>query len=226
MFKMEINLRHTPSFGVARVTLNQGESINAEAGSMMAMASSLQLTSKAQGGLVSSFKRAALGGESFFTSTFSAVHNDGWVDFAPRLPGDVINLQIDSTKALVLTQGAWIASEMSVTLDTKWGGFKRFLGGEGAFLLHASGVGSIVLGCYGALEIWTLAPGETMIVDSGHLVANDDTCTMELKKASGGVLNSIKSGEGLVFQFTGPGRVFTQTRNPIELALLFPAQRN
>jgi uncharacterized protein (AIM24 family) len=30
-------------------------------------------------------------------------------------------------------------------------------------------------------------------------------------------VQSWKSGEGFVFDFTGPGRVWTQTRNPTEL---------
>ena len=30
-------------------------------------------------------------------------------------------------------------------------------------------------------------------------------------------MQSFKSGEGYVFDFTGPGRVWTQTRNPNEL---------
>jgi uncharacterized protein (AIM24 family) len=29
-----------------------------------------------------------------------------------------------------------------------------------------------------------------------------------------GITQSLKSGEGLVFDFAGPGRVLTQTRNP------------
>jgi uncharacterized protein (AIM24 family) len=41
---------------------------------------------------------------------------------------------------------------------------------------------------------------------------------MQMRKASGGgIVQSFKSGEGLVFDFTGPGRVWTQTRNPNEL---------
>jgi uncharacterized protein (AIM24 family) len=40
---------------------------------------------------------------------------------------------------------------------------------------------------------------------------------MSLRKVTGGIVQSIKSGEGLVFDFVGPGRVTTQTRNPNEL---------
>jgi uncharacterized protein (AIM24 family) len=39
----------------------------------------------------------------------------------------------------------------------------------------------------------------------------------QLRKATAGVVQSLKSGEGFVFEFSGPGRVYTQTRNPAAL---------
>jgi uncharacterized protein (AIM24 family) len=40
---------------------------------------------------------------------------------------------------------------------------------------------------------------------------------MTLRKVTGGIVQMFKSGEGIVFDFTGPGKVMTQTRNPNEL---------
>lgn len=37
---------------------------------------------------------------------------------------------------------------------------------------------------------------------------------MTMRTASGGIARSVKSAEGLVFEFTGPGWVMTQSRNP------------
>ncbi|MFM7148105.1 MAG: AIM24 family protein, partial [Actinomycetales bacterium] len=33
-------------------------------------------------------------------------------------------------------------------------------------------------------------------------------------KTAGGFMNAMKSGEGFVVEMTGPGRVWTQSRNP------------
>ena len=44
-----------------------------------------------------------------------------------------------------------------------------------------------------------------------RLMSND-----RVMKVATGVMQTLKSGEGLVFEFTGPGRVWTQTRNPQE----------
>lgn len=215
---MEVAVRQGPSFAVGRLTLAPNESVKVESGAMMTMSGGVQLQSKAEGGFMKSLKRAALGGESFFVSTYTAPAQGGFVDIAARLPGDMSSLTIDPSKALFMSKGSWMANEANVAIETEWGGFKNLFGSEGAFIIRAAGQGTVVFGCYGALEMWHLEPGQSITVDTGHMVAYEDTVQMAMRKASGGgLVQSFKSGEGLVFDFTGPGRVWTQTRNPAEL---------
>jgi uncharacterized protein (TIGR00266 family) len=103
-----------------------------------------------------------------------------------------------------------------VEIDTKWGGFRNLFGGEGGFLIRAGGSGTVLLSCYGALEAMRLGPGESIVVDSGHMVAYDETVSTSLRRVSS-TMQSIKSGEGFVFDFTGPGEVWIQSRNPSAL---------
>ncbi len=214
---MEISTRHTPAYGVARLQLTGGEQVRAEGGAMMAMSSGVELSAKAEGGVMKSLKRAALGGESFFISTYTAPSQGGFVDVAARLPGDLTSYTIGPEQALFVSKGSWIASEGTVELNTQWGGFKNMFGSEGGFILRAEGAGQIVFACYGALEVWTLEAGQHFTVDTGHMVAYEESVQMSLRRATGGLVQSFKSGEGLVFDFEGPGRVWTQTRNPNEL---------
>jgi uncharacterized protein (TIGR00266 family) len=214
---MEIITRQGPSFGVARLNLQGNESVRVESGAMMAMSSGVNLEAKAEGGIMKSLKRAALGGESFFLTTYHAPAGGGWVDIAARLPGDLVSVEIAGGQSWVISKGSWLASPASISLDTKWGGFRNMFGSEGGFVVRASGEGPVVLGCYGALDKWTLGAGETITVDTGHMVAYQDTVQMGLRKVTGGLVQTFKSGEGLVFDFTGPGVVYTQTRNPNEL---------
>lgn len=214
---MQVTTRLTPSFGVARIALAGSEAVKVEAGAMMAMATTVTLEAKAEGGVFKSLKRAALGGESFFVTTYHAPADGGWVDVAARLPGDLLSIELNGTTGLAVQKGSWLASAQTVQLDTKWGGFKNMFGSEGGFIIHASGNGPIVIACYGGLEAWDLAPGQSITVDTGHMVAYEDTVGMQLRKVTGGFVQTFKSGEGLVFDFTGPGKVWTQTRNPNEL---------
>ena len=60
-----------------------------------------------------------------------------------------------------------------------------------------------------------LQPGEVVTIDTGHVVAYDlNTQFIMRRSAAGKSIQSVKSGEGFVFDFTGPARVLLQTRNP------------
>ncbi|MGA1345920.1 MAG: TIGR00266 family protein [Ilumatobacteraceae bacterium] len=215
---MDITTRHTPAYGVARLTLAGGETVRVESGAMMAMSSGVGLSAKAEGGIMKSLKRAALGGESFFISTYTAPAQGGFVDVAARLPGDITSQTVGAGAGLFISKGSWIANESSVEVDTQWGGFKNLFGSEGGFILRVGGQGQVVFACYGALEVWNLEAGQHFTVDTGHMVAYEESVTMQIRQAAGGgLVQTFKSGEGLVFDFTGPGRVWTQTRNPNEM---------
>ena len=162
-------------------------------------------------------KRSFLGGESLFITTFTAPASGGWVDVAHFLAGDIVVVGVTAEQPLSITKGCWLASSNAVELDTKWGGFKNLFGGEGGFLIRTTGTGSVVLACYGAIDTIELGAGESVTIDTGHVVAFDPQLTMQLRKVAGGIVQTIKSGEGLVFDFTGPGWVMTQTRNPSAL---------
>ncbi len=214
---MDVQMRQGPAYGVARLSLAPNEPVRVESGAMMTMSTGVMLQAKAEGGIMKSLKRAALGGESFFVSTYTAPAQGGFVDVAARLPGDVTMFEVTSGKALFIQKGSWLANEVNVTMDAKWGGFSNMFGGEGGFIIRAEGQGKVVFACYGALEVWNLEPGQGITVDTGHMVAYEESVKMTMRRASGsGLVQSFKSGEGLVFDFSGPGRVWTQTRNPTE----------
>ena len=184
---------------------------------MMATSAGVDVQASTQGGVMKGLKRSFLGGESLFITTFTAPSAGGWVDVAHHLAGDIITAGVTAEQPLSITKGCWLASSVGVELDTKWGGFKNMFGGEGGFLIHATGGGTVLLACYGALDTLRLGEGEAVTIDSGHVVAFGPTVTSQLRKVTGGVVQMLKSGEGLVFDFTGPGWVMTQSRNPSAL---------
>jgi uncharacterized protein (TIGR00266 family) len=105
-----------------------------------------------------------------------------------------------------------VASEMAIEVDTKWGGAKTFFASEGFILLRASGSGKLLLSSYGAIHEVELGAGETYTVDTGHLVAFSEGMGFKVRRV-GGVKSTLFSGEGLVVDLTGPGRVLVQTRS-------------
>ena len=211
---MEITVRHNPAFSVARVQLGSGEECRAESGAMMAMSGGVEIESKAEGGFMKSLKRSVLSGESFFMTTYRAPDGGGFVDCAARLPGDIT--VFDASHGIALTKGSYLCSARSVEIDTSWGGFKNMWGGEGGFLVRVTGQGQVAAACYGALDTIDLQDGETFVLDSGHLVGYTGTMNFVTRKVAKGLMQTFKSGEGLVMEFTGPGRIYAQTRNPDE----------
>jgi uncharacterized protein (TIGR00266 family) len=212
---VDVDIRHSPAFALAVISLHPGEQIKAEAGAMTSMSGGVEIETKVQGGILKGLKRSVLGGESFFINTYSAP-SGGELSLSATLPGDVIHLPMDGSGALLVQSGSWLGSEASVDVDTKWGGGKTFFSGEGLFLLRCSGAGDMLVASYGAIERRDLGAGEVFKIDTGHIVAFQEGIGYGVSKV-GGWKSTLLSGEGLVATFTGPGSVWMQSRSPADL---------
>jgi uncharacterized protein (TIGR00266 family) len=207
---MDVQVEYRPSFSLVIAKLGPGEQIVAESGAMVAMRS-VTMETQARGGVLKSLARAALGGESFFVNTFTAGSSGGEIMLAHPLPGDIKTLEL-SGQTMLVQSGSFIASAVGITIDTKWGGSRSFFAGEGLILLKASGSGQLILGSYGAIHELDLAAEELITVDSGHLVAFSETVTYK-PRTVGGIKATLFSGEGMVVDITGPGKLLMQTRS-------------
>lgn len=163
-----------------------------------------------KGGLFGALKRSVLGGESFFINTFSA-NDAGEISFAPPMPGDIAAIELAGQTYFAQSR-SFIASSPTVQVDTKWGGAKTFFSKEGLFLLKLTGTGTVFLSSYGALHELDLTAGQKYIVDTGHMVSFAEGVGYGVKKV-GGLKSTIFSGEGLVCELTGPGKIMIQTRS-------------
>lgn len=208
---MQTEVLYRPSYSLVNVSLNPNEVIRVEAGAMVSMSTGLQLETKVAGGLLAGLKRSILGGESFFMNTYRAPARGGEITLAPALPGDMMVHEMRE-ETLLVQSGSYVASSEGIEIDIKWGGAKTFFAREGLVMLKASGTGTLILSSYGAIHEKDLAPGETHTVDTGHLVAFTEGIGFDIK-AVGGIKSTLFSGEGLVVNLTGPGKVFMQTRS-------------
>ncbi|UCH92641.1 MAG: TIGR00266 family protein [Candidatus Aminicenantes bacterium] len=207
---MEYKIEHGPVFTIIRINLRQGEQFRAEAGAMVSMSPTLTLQAKTTGkGFMGSIK-AAVGGESFFASLFTAETGDGELVLAPSVLGDVLKMELTGN-TIYAEGGAYLAGSPNLQLSTK-GSFKAMISGEGLFLQKISGTGIVFLNSYGAVYEKVLAPGELYIVDTNHIIAFEESVQYKVKKAAKGLFSTLASGEGLVCHYTGPGKLWMQTR--------------
>ena len=207
---MEYEILHRPSYALVNLQLTAGESVSAEAGAMVSMSDGIEIETSMRGGLLGGLRRKFLGGESFFINTFSASQN-GEVNFAPSLPGDIYAVELNN-EVIFAQSGSFIASTAGTEVDTSWGGAKTFFSGEGLFLLRISGSGTVFLSSYGAIHEIALEAGQSYTVDTGHMVSFAEGVGYNVRRV-GGLKSTFFSGEGLVVELTGPGTITIQSRS-------------
>ncbi|HJW91696.1 MAG TPA: TIGR00266 family protein [Anaerolineales bacterium] len=208
---MDVEILYRPSYSLGVLRLRPNETVRVEGGAMVSMTQGISLETKAAGGILKSLARSVLAGESFFQNTYQAPPAGGEITVAPALPGDAFMLEL-SNESLLVQSGSYLASESGIELDTKWGGAKTFFASEGAIMLRTSGSGKLLLSSFGAIHELNLAAGEIYTVDTGHLVAFTEKMGFKVRKV-GNLKSTLFSGEGLVVDLTGPGRVLLQTRS-------------
>ncbi len=218
MKKMQAKIVNRPTYANVIFTLERGESIVAESGSMITMTDSISVKTISHatgGGILRGLKRM-LAGESFFNNIYRAEADNQRITIAPSLLGDVVEIDIPPS-GLVVQSGSWLAHYGDITMDTKWGGLKTLLGGEGLFMLKLTGRGRAFINAFGAVNKIDIT--DSFVVDTGHIVAFDGNIDFEIRRV-GNWFATFFSGEGFVCRFRGKGSVWIQTRNPVEFGRL------
>ncbi|AGP39708.1 MULTISPECIES: TIGR00266 family protein [Sorangium] len=220
---MRDEIRDNPEFGVLHVTFEHaGEQIIAESGAMVARDEAIDMKTSLQGGLASALKRRLTAGESLFQNTFTATAPMQSMRLAPAPEGSIERIVLRSGMEVFLQSGAYLASTPGIALDTKWQGAKGFFAG-GLSLLRAYGEGLIWFSSYGGIHAIDVGrEHQGYICDNTHLLAFTEGLRYQVRKLAG-LKGLFLSGEGLVCEFQGHGRLWLQTRNPGALsAFLHP----
>jgi uncharacterized protein (TIGR00266 family) len=208
---MNVEVKYSPAYALALVSLNTRETVQVEGGAMVGMAPSIEMKTEAKGGFLKSLGRSVFGGESFFLNTYTATSAGDQIALAPALPGDIKVIEIQG-ETLMVQSGSYLGSSAGIQVDTKWSGAKTFFGSEGLIMLRVSGTGTLIVSSYGAIHPMELAAGEEYLIDTGHLVTFDEALKFNVKKVAGWK-STLFSGEGLVIELTGPGKMTLQSRS-------------
>ncbi len=194
------------------IFLEQGESIFTESGGMAWMRGDIRMETNTRGGLIQGLART-LAGESLFLTSYTCQGSQGMITFTPEAPGSIVPAELAAGQSLICQKDAFMAAEESVTLELylrkKLGA--GFFGGEGFILQKITGPGTAWLEIAGEVRSYTLAAGETMKVDPGHIALYEPTVQYDITRVSG-VKNMLFGGEGIFLAtLTGPGRIWLQS---------------
>jgi len=199
-------------------TLRKGETMQDETGAMSYMTEGIKMETSTGGGLLKGLGRA-LSGDTIFLNYFTAEEDNAEVAFSSCYPGKIIPIELNGN-SIIGQKNAFLTATKDVKLEMH---FRKKLGagifgGEGFILQRFSGNGTLFLEIDGDVIEKTLAPGERLLVDQGHVAAMDDTVDFDIQRVKG-VKNLLFGGEGLFFAtVTGPGRVWLQTMPVSKLA--------
>jgi uncharacterized protein (TIGR00266 family) len=210
---MNVDIQFRPGCAAACLQLDPSEKITAEAGAMISMSGDVSISTsthqRSGGGIMAGVKRM-MSGESFFLNHFQAGGAPGEVWVATTLPGDMTCVELEGVN-LIVQSGSFVACEQTVEMDLTWTGFRSLFAKEGIFWINCSGNGKVVINSFGA--IYPIEVDGEYIVDTGHIVAFDETLSYSLTKAGKSWISSFLGGEGLVCKFSGTGTVWCQSHN-------------
>ena len=211
---------------IAQIELDPGESVVAEAGSMMYVDNGIQLDTifgdgsdkNASDGLLGKLVGAGkrmITGESLFMTMFTNQGNGKQkVAFAAPYPGKILPMDLSAlVNKLVCQKDCFLCAAKGVSigieLTRKLGA--GFFGGEGFILQKLEGDGMAFVHAGGTVIARELQPGDTLRVDTGCLVAFTQGVTYDIQMVKG-IKTALFGGEGLFYAtLTGPGMVWIQS---------------
>lgn len=191
--------------------LEAGESMITESGSMCWMDPVFQMETTS-GGLGKAFGRM-FSGDSLFQNIYTAQRAPGKIAFAASFPGSIRAVQITPDHPVIVQKTGFLASQMGVSLSIH---FQKklgagFFGGEGFIMQRLDGNGLAFVELDGSVVEYDLAPGQSILVDTGNLAMMDATCQISIESVKG-IKNKLLGGEGFFnTRVTGPGKVVLQT---------------
>lgn len=215
---MQYEIKGTP-LPVLIMNLSAGEQIKTEQGAMSWMSPNMEMSTNAGGGIGKAFGRM-FSGESMFQNIYTCKGGDGLLACASSFPGEILPIRISAEQTIAAQKSAFLACESGVEMSVHFQkkGIAGFFGGEGFILQKFTGNGIVFLEIDGSVIEYTLAPGQSLVVDTGILAAMDLSVSVDIQSVKG-VGNALFGGEGLFNTvLTGPGRIWLQTMPKSTLA--------
>lgn len=207
------------------VELDPGEAAIGEAGSMMFMESGIDMdtvfgdgSQQQSGGLFGKLMGAGkrlITGESLFTTVYTNQASvKRRVAFGAPYPGKIVPMDLSKLGGTLICQkDAFLCAargvSLGIALQRRLG--TGFFGGEGFIMQKLEGDGLAFVHAGGTLERRELKAGETLLVDTGCIVAYTPSIDFDIQYV-GKIKTALFGGEGIFLaRVTGPGVVWLQS---------------
>lgn len=200
------------NFPIVILTLENGESILTESGSMQWMSEGFEMKTEGGGGIGKALGRL-MAGESMFRNIYTATSDNSMIALGSSVPGSIKAIEVTPDNPVIIQKSSYLAStdqiktEVFVQKQVKTGLF----GGEGFIMQKISGQGIVFVEIFGSAMEYDLKENEKLIIDTGSFALMQASCKMDIQSIKG-FKNIVLGGEGLFLtNVTGPGKVVVQT---------------
>jgi len=215
---MKFSMDSHMQFPLVELSLNQGEAVFIQRGSMVYHTPNVSLNTKLNasgsglGRFVKAVGRSMVSGESTFITQAVAESDNGHLALAPDTPGQVIALELGE-KQYRLNDGAFLALDGTAfyTMERQSIGKALFGGQGGLFVMTTQGQGTLLANAFGSIKKIELQNQE-ITIDNAHVVAWSQSLDYHIHLENG-FWQSIGTGEGVVNTFRGTGEVYVQSLN-------------
>lgn len=195
----------------ARLQLKRGQSLWVSRGGLLAYSEGIDWQLRIPGDASKAIGRM-LAGEGLALTYVTAQRRGAEVLLSANKPGKLATWDL-TRGPIICTRGSFVAAvgevDINVTMARSAGA--AFFGGAGLFLQRLSGRGVAFVHGSGDFIERQLAPGEKLLVSTGHLAVFSASVGYDVRGV-GGCRKMLFGGEGLFMtELTGPGWVMLQS---------------
>src|SRR5512147_382648 len=163
--------------------LDPGETVYSESGGMAWMSNNIDMKTSGRGGGLGGALKRAVSGESLFLVEYTSQGGKGIVAFASDFPGKIVPVQLAQGQQMICQKTAFLCAEKTIGLDIH---FRRKLGaglfgGEGFIMQKLTGPGVTFVCLDGEIVEYTLAPNQTLKVDTGHVAMYEPSVSFDVE---------------------------------------------
>ena len=220
-----VKLNDFPAFGYeggtgfqcAKIILKQNQFINADAGSMNYMDSSIEI--KTQTGNLGKALGRLFSGSSFFYNTFTNKgKNPATINLSSVHPGSIAAFYIPKGQKINIVSSSYICSTdgLDISTNVRFGGLLLGYGLTFVDVEAKNKDGIVWAASFGNPIERTLKPKESIKIDNGIIMAFERDTGIHTNFV-GGITSTLFSGEGLVSKIENTGnkpmRMWLQSRS-------------
>src|SRR3712207_4478343 len=114
---MNYELLYPGAFCMLKAQLEDGETLKAESGAMIAMSDTVDVSGKMEGGFLKGITRM-LAGEKFFFQSLTAERGPGEVLLAHGYPGEIYPITLKGKRNYILQKDGFFAGTEDIEINT------------------------------------------------------------------------------------------------------------